>query len=156
MIRHRHLDVDPATPLAALGLAALDDLLDRGDLADWAPLLREVYRDPHGVIADRVLQLVEGHPMYGTSRLWRSWIEEQRTAPTDADAPHVGAALKRIRAAAGLTQATVGERMGMTQAEVSKLERRRDVRVSTLRAYVAATGGQLELVARIGGSSISL
>ena len=37
LMRHRHLDVDPTAPPAELGLAALDDLLERGDLDDWRP-----------------------------------------------------------------------------------------------------------------------
>jgi len=50
----------------------------------------------------------------------------------------------------GLTQQQVAERLGMTQPEVSKLERRRDVRLSTLRGYVTALGGELVVTARFG------
>ena len=44
----------------------------------------------------------------------------------------------------------------MTQPEVSKLERRADVRASTMRAYVAALGGELRLTARLGDDEITL
>jgi hypothetical protein len=44
----------------------------------------------------------------------------------------------------------------MTQPEVSKLERRADVRASTLRAYVAALGGELHLAARFADDEIAL
>jgi hypothetical protein len=77
-MRHRHLDYPPGTPPGELGLAGLDDLLDRGDLDDWAPLARAVAADPHGVLADRVHRIVEAHPMYGTSLLWRTWIDRLR------------------------------------------------------------------------------
>jgi len=33
--------------------------------------------------------------------------------------------------------------MGMSQSDLSKFERRSDVRLSTLRAYIAALGGDL-------------
>lgn len=151
-MRHRHLEVDAATPVSALGLAALDDLLDRGDLDDWAPLLREIRRDPGGEVADRVLHLAEHHPMYGTSSLWRAWILQQRSAPSSL---HAGAALRRLRSHRRLTQQQVAERLGTTQPEVSKLEARRDVRVSTLRAYVTALGGTLDLVARFDGDEVA-
>jgi transcriptional regulator with XRE-family HTH domain len=49
--------------------------------------------------------------------------------------------------ALGLSQAAVGARMGMNQSEVSRLERRRDIRVSTLRSYLEAIGGQLRMMA---------
>lgn len=152
-MRHRHLDVDPSTPPRELGAAAVDDLLDRGDLADWQPLLAEIRRDPHGELAQRVLQLVEAHPMYGTSPLWKAWIEGQRqTTP----APNAGEALRAARNRRGLTQSQVAERMGLAQPEVSKLERRRDVRLSTARAYVAALGGRLGLVARFDDGDVEL
>lgn len=152
-MRHRHLDVDPAAPVQKLGSAALDDLLDRGDLDDWMPLLREIRRDPGGELAARVLALVERHPMYGTSFLWRTWIVEQQAEPASFDA---GAALRRLRLGRRLTQQQLAERLGTTQPEISKLERRRDVRLSTMRAYVAALGGSLELVARFRDETVEL
>jgi hypothetical protein len=42
----------------------------------------------------------------------------------------------------------VASRLGATQPEVSKIEHRDDLLVSTLRAFVAALGADLELVAR--------
>lgn len=57
------------------------------------------------------------------------------------------ATLRRVREARALTQATVGDLLDMTQSEVSRLERRRDVMLSTLRRFVEATGGELHLVA---------
>jgi len=77
-MRFRHLDYDPATPVHELGPAAIDALLERGDLADWAPLLRAVAHDPWGPTAETVLHLCDAHPMYGTSQLWRAWIERRR------------------------------------------------------------------------------
>lgn len=148
-MRHRHLDVDRATPVGELGLAAIDDILDRGDLDDWKPLLQEISRDPWGELADHVVRLVGQHPMYGTSRLWQSWIEEKRG---DEGAAHAGASLRELRLRRGLTQLEIGSRLGMTQPEVSRLEHRRDVRLSTARSYVRALGGRLVLAARFGNT----
>lgn len=154
MMRHRHLDYAAGTPARELGRAALDDLLDRGDLDDWAPVLREIRRDPRGSVADSVLHLSVEHPLYGTSKLWRSWVEAQRAAA--AAAPSAGGALRRLRRELGLTQQELGERLGMTQPEVSKLERRDDVRLSTMRAYVAALGASLGVVARFESGDVDL
>lgn len=151
-MRHRHLESDPDTPVVELGPAALDDLLDRGDLDDWAPLLRETRRDPWGEVAERILRLVEHHPMYGTSQLWGAWINEHRAA-----APfHAGAALRALRLHRGITQQQLAARLATSQPEISKLERRRDTRLSTMRTYVAALGGTLGLVARLGDEEIDL
>lgn len=152
-MRHRHLDVDPSTPPAELGSAALDDLLDRGGLDDWAPLLREIRRAPFGDVADRVLSLVAQHAMYGTSVLWRSWIMEQRVGSSSF---HAGTALRKLRLERRLTQEQVAVRLETTQPEISKLERRRDVRISTMRAHVTALGGRLRLVVRFGDDELHL
>jgi hypothetical protein len=74
---HRHLDYD-GVPVDQLGLAALDDLLDRGDFSDWRPLARAVAANPCGPLADRVLHRCDAHPMQGTSALWRAWIAARR------------------------------------------------------------------------------
>ncbi len=58
--------------------------------------------------------------------------------------------LRELRLAAGLSQEVVAGRLGVGQAAVSKVERRRDVGLSTLRAYVRALGGSLELRAHVG------
>jgi len=58
------------------------------------------------------------------------------------------ATLAALRKALHVTQAEVASRLGATQPEVSKIEHRDDVLVSTLQAFVAALGADLELVAR--------
>lgn len=55
--------------------------------------------------------------------------------------------LQELRHARELTQATLAETMECGQDEISKLERRADMLVSTLRRYVEAMGGQLDIVA---------
>jgi transcriptional regulator with XRE-family HTH domain len=56
--------------------------------------------------------------------------------------------LADLRAACSLSQRDLGQRLGMTQSEVSRLERRPDLRLSTLRRYVGALGGHLRLIVR--------
>lgn len=50
-----------------------------------------------------------------------------------------------IRAARHQTQVAVAEQMNIPQSAVSRLEAQRDCRLSTLRKYVAALGGHLEM-----------
>lgn len=42
------------------------------------------------------------------------------------------------------------EKLDKTQGELSRIDRREDVLLSTLRAYVEALGGKLEVVADFG------
>jgi hypothetical protein len=55
---------------------------------------------------------------------------------------------RQLRVALKRTQADVARKLGITQDSVSRLEQRADVLLSSLRAYVKALGGDLELIAR--------
>jgi hypothetical protein len=55
--------------------------------------------------------------------------------------------LRDLRRAQRLTQERIAELMGVEQENVSRLERRPDLLLSTLSAYVAAMGGKLRIVA---------
>jgi len=67
--------------------------------------------------------------------------------------------MRTLREAAGRTQAEIAEASRIDQADISRLESREsfaDCQVSTLQRYVAALGGQLELVAAFGDKKIVL
>jgi len=64
--------------------------------------------------------------------------------------------LQELRKAAGVTQADVAANTGMAQAEVSRTESREDHRLSTLRRYVKALGGELEVNAVVKGRRVRL
>ena len=54
--------------------------------------------------------------------------------------------LKELRASRGLTQVQVAKRMRINQSGVAKIEdQTTDIRISTLRRYVAALGGELTI-----------
>ena len=56
--------------------------------------------------------------------------------------------LRALRKARACSQVKLGHALHIKQAAVSKLERRTDMYLSTLRAYIEAMGGELEIVAR--------
>ncbi len=55
--------------------------------------------------------------------------------------------LRQLRRARKLTQARLGETLGIGQDQVSRLEQRSDLLLSTLRSYVEALGGRLTILA---------
>ena len=55
-------------------------------------------------------------------------------------------ALRDLRRARRVTQEQVAERMGGRQVYVSRFEKRADMKLSTLRDYVRAIGGDLQLM----------
>ena len=56
--------------------------------------------------------------------------------------------LRDLRKARELTQERMAELLGIGQEGISRLEKRSDLLISTLRNYLARMGGQLELVVR--------
>jgi len=60
----------------------------------------------------------------------------------------VGAStLNQLREARNLTQANLAGILGVNQGSVSKMEKRTDMYVSTLRSFIQAMGGQLQIKA---------
>ena len=55
--------------------------------------------------------------------------------------------LRDLRKARNQTQARVAEKLGINQENVSRIEQRSDLLISTLSGYVEAMGGTLNLVA---------
>ncbi len=56
--------------------------------------------------------------------------------------------LQELRKSRDLTQEKLAALLGINQENVSRLERRNDLLLSTLRDYVEAMGGDLEITAR--------
>lgn len=53
--------------------------------------------------------------------------------------------LEEVRKARQMTQAKLADALGVNQGEVSKIEHRTDIYLSTLASYVEALGGKLEI-----------
>jgi predicted XRE-type DNA-binding protein len=73
--------------------------------------------------------------------------ERDRLAARTAELVEQELTLRDLRQAQRLTQERMAELMGVEQENVSRLERRADLLLSTLGSYVAAMGGKLRLVA---------
>ena len=59
--------------------------------------------------------------------------------------------LQDLRKARTLTQERMAELLGINQENVSRLEKRTDLLLSTLSSYVSAMGGRLRIVAEFPG-----
>ncbi len=64
--------------------------------------------------------------------------------------------LADLRRARELTQQQLAAELNVNQAWISKVERQADMYLSTLRAYIEAIGGELEIVARFEDESIRI
>jgi transcriptional regulator with XRE-family HTH domain len=66
------------------------------------------------------------------------------------------ATLRELREARRRTQTELAEKLHIQQAAVSKLERRTDMYLSTLRSYIEAMGGKLEITARFPNKDVRI
>lgn len=97
-----------------------------------------------------------------------SWSEVRAERPVDAavvgahearmEAEERAYELRQIREEQGVTQKELAERMALTQPTISALEAGDLYRsgLSTLKAYVEALGGTVELTARFGSRRLVL
>ena len=64
--------------------------------------------------------------------------------------------LDELRKAREMTQTKLAEALGVNQGEVSKIEHRADLYVSTLAEYIAALGGELEIRAVFDDNEVKI
>ncbi len=64
--------------------------------------------------------------------------------------------LQELRQARALSQQELAEVLGLNQATVSKLERRTDMYLSSLRRFVEAMGGELEISANFPDGKVRI
>ena len=79
-------------------------------------------------------ELIQAMPPERQQRIGNRVRESLATMPLD-----------EIRKARQLTQAKLAETLGVNQGEISKIEHRTDIYLSTLAGYVEALGGKLEI-----------
>lgn len=64
--------------------------------------------------------------------------------------------LNQLREARNLTQTSLAELLGIPQGGISRLERRADMYVSTLRNYIRAMGGELRITAVFPNGAVEI
>jgi len=64
--------------------------------------------------------------------------------------------LAEVRRALRLSQDEIAQTLQIGQASVAKIEKRADMYVSTLRRFIEAMGGELEITARFADHSIKI
>ena len=82
-------------------------------------------------------------------------VRQARVA-TYKRAMEVALSLAELRSRRGLTQSAVAETLGVPQANISRIEHEEDLYLATLRGYVAALGGELEVNAVFPDGKVAL
>lgn len=64
--------------------------------------------------------------------------------------------LNELKQARKLSQKMLSEALNLQQQSITKLEKRADMYLSTLRTHIQAMGGDLEIVARFPNGSVNI
>jgi hypothetical protein len=71
-MQHRNLNHQKLT------LAAIDNIIERGLIPDWEPLMKAIQQDPFGEIARKTLVICESHRVYGGSAVFEDFVNKSR------------------------------------------------------------------------------
>jgi len=71
-MKHRHLNHSDFT------IAAIDNIIERGLIPEWTPLMKEIEKDPFGEVARKTLVVCENHQVYGATAVFQKFIEQSR------------------------------------------------------------------------------
>lgn len=96
-----------------------------------------------------------GRHSYATLRA-RMSPEAQARATVEAARLIEEIELAQLRQALNLSQAELAQTLQVGQASVAKLEKRTDMYVSTIRRYIEAMGGELEITARFPDHAVKI
>lgn len=127
----RHLDYGRHATVEDMGAAGVQALLDGGDVAAWRPLLIAVAREPWGSVATRLEHVLAHLESYGTATAVDTWLRRCR-----AGAAQRPTSLAQLRGEAGLTQRELASRLGVSQAQVARLESTSTPSVRSLTRYL--------------------
>ena len=81
-------------------------------------------------------------------------LDPARRTGIEAEAEHLYGeylTLKELRKAQDLTQVQLAQTLGIRQSTLAQMEKRNDLMLSTLRSYVQAMGGDLQLLVSFPG-----
>lgn len=128
----RHLDYGRTASIEDVGAAGVQAILDGHDVDAWRPILLALQRDPWGTVARRVERIAEHLESYGTREAITGWLRRCR-AGTDAPAQ----TLAELRRRQGLSQRELAGRLGISQAQVARLEKATMPTLRSLTRYLA-------------------
>lgn len=83
-------------------------------------------------------------------------LDAQKTAKSKTREMQKGMPLQELRQAHQMSQECLAKILLTKQANVSRMERRADMYISTLRSYIEAMGGRLEIIARFPDGEVHI
>ncbi len=118
-VHFRNVEASPDDPVATWPFEALATVIERGLVADWAPVLSEIRARPHGEVARAVESYLGYAATDGATRLFRLVLDDARRAEDDADRAEVAARVRGCIARSGETAARFARGIGTSPTRLS-------------------------------------
>ena len=119
MVTFRNLTVSPDQPVEQWTTEGVLSALERGSLGDWRRLARAIRAEPHGVVADDLMEAIEVTESRGVAVAMLQVVRDARMSEAERIARRVRGCIRR----SGLTQAAFAARIGTSQSRLSTYAR---------------------------------
>ena len=115
----RNVDLDPETPVEAWPFEVVQTLIERGGLADWRLLIKEIQRSPWGATSQRVEEVLSISRPYGTADLFEKAIADARNTAIAAEKAEVAREVGELVARSRLSKGEFASRIGTSPSRLS-------------------------------------
>jgi DNA-binding transcriptional regulator YiaG len=119
MVAFRNLTVSPDQPVEQWTTEGVLSALERGALKDWRRLARAVQAEPHGVVAEELLEAIEVTESRGVAAAMLQVVQNARMSEAECIARRVRSCIRR----SGLIQAAFAAKIGTSQSRLSTYAR---------------------------------
>ena len=115
----RNIDASPDDPVQTWPFEGVLTALERGGLSQWRRLVAAIYAEPWGQVARYVEQaLAISHP-FGVAEVMTEVIAHARAGAEEAERLEVAAAVRKLIAGSGRTQARFAADIGTSPSRLS-------------------------------------
>jgi hypothetical protein len=119
VVGFRNVDASPDDDVHTWPYEALVEVVDRGLVADWQPVLAEIRRSPWGPVARRIERYLAYREPDGVGTLFGLAIDRARTDADRLDRDRVAARVRDAVERSGLTRAGFAELVGTSPSRLS-------------------------------------
>lgn len=115
----RNVEVLPGAPVGAWPYEAIVTTIERGLIADWAVLTREIRADPWGSVARQVQEYLAHDRPAGVAELLERTIAAARADAAASERAEVAQEVAGLMHRSGLSSAVFAERIGTSASRLS-------------------------------------
>ena len=115
----RNLTITPDAPVSEWPTEAVQAALERGDLGDWQRIVAELKREPWGITARQVEEVLGHSRPYGIADAMETVLARIRERTEATERSEVAAEIRQAIASSGLSRPEFAARIGTSASRLS-------------------------------------